>query len=391
MSELKKLLSGEDISILDFIKKLDWIKRFSKLYAIFFSIIMFLFVGIGLIAKKTSPIEFESKVILLDEQSSESGIANSLSGGVMNMINPLAASSKLSNGSSSGLGLYNLILTNKPFLLELVKTRINFANSKDTTLFEYFWQDPKEDMVTDFLASLKSESTKTKRLFLEKYLSKPDNEVDSISFTKNINISNITNEEKRIIALVSSRIKIEQTGNLITLSVKIPDQQLSAQVTKTVLSQLIKYTTQIKVGKQIDNVRFLERRVAEAEQKYTSSQLNLASFQDNNQDLIYESLKSRTEKLKNDFTLYSTVYNQLISQLEQARIQLKKDMPIFTVVEPIYLPEAPVQTNEKVFYYTRIGAILSLILCCLHAVNYRLNLSRKIKQKVTSKFNQWQY
>lgn len=386
MSEFRKIFSGEDVSISDLIKKFGWVKVKFKTYSIVFLISLIVFLSVGILAKKTSPLEFESKCILLDEQSAESGIANSITGGVMNVLSPLAASSKTGGVNSSGLALYNLILSNKPFLLELAKKKIIYSASCDTTLFEYFWEDPKDDLVSEFIGKLKLSSTSSKRIFNKKYLIPSNEDIDSISFTRNISVSNLSTEEKRIISILSKKIKIEQTGNLITLTVKIPDQVLSAQVTRSVLSQLIKYATQIKVGKQIDNVRFLEKRVADAELKYSNAQMNLANFQDYNQDLIYESLRSRSEKLKNDFTLYAGVYNQLVSQLEQAKIQLKKDMPIFTVVEPIYLPEAPIRSNEKIFYYLRIGVILAFILCCLHAVNYRYKILRKISQTVNSKF-----
>jgi uncharacterized protein involved in exopolysaccharide biosynthesis len=37
-------------------------------------------------------------------------------------------------------------------------------------------------------------------------------------------------------------------------------------------------------------------------------------------------------------TIANSLYQQLASQLEQAKIQVKKDTPVFTIVEPVTVP-----------------------------------------------------
>jgi hypothetical protein len=71
-----------------------------------------LFAGIGYFAKLTSPKEFESQCVLYDEE----GVTNPNSS--LQALNLLAGANPVSEQTkSSNDDLYQLILTNKPFLL----------------------------------------------------------------------------------------------------------------------------------------------------------------------------------------------------------------------------------------------------------------------------------
>ena len=142
----------------------------------------------------------------------------------------------------------------------------------------------------------------------------------------------------------------------------MPEANLSAEVNKVVLELLIKYTIRFKASKQLENVDFLEARTAEAEIKYKESQQKVARFKDNNYNVIFQSVQTQENVLQNNFVLYSSIYNQLVSQLEQAKIQLKKDSPLFTVVEPVYIPDQVAIDNSKIISYLIKGIFIGLLL-----------------------------
>jgi uncharacterized protein involved in exopolysaccharide biosynthesis len=82
--------------------------------------------------------------------------------------------------------------------------------------------------------------------------------------------------------------------------------------------------------------------------------------------------------LQNNFVLYSAIYNQLSSQLEQAKIQLKKDSPLFTVVEPIYIPDQVAIDNSKVISYLIKGVIIGFFVSTI-ILYLRYKAYKKIK------------
>lgn len=319
-----------------------------------------LFAGIGYFAKVTSPKEFESKCVLYDEE------------GGANPNSSLQALTLLTGGNSiksqagpSGDDLYQLILTNKPFLLELAKTPIYVKNQNNTiTLDQYFDKKTELDIIERIFNSIKGWFFNSQKTIVSKKSLITDSIISNQlkgSFTNKVYISELTGDDKKIIDILASRIKLTQLGKLSTLYVKMPEANLSAEVNKVVLELLIKYAIRFKASKQLENVEFLEARTAEAELKYRESQRKAAQFKDNNYNVIFESVQIQENVLQNNFVLYSGIYNQLVSQLEQAKIQLKKDSPLFTVVEPVYIPDQVATDNSKLISYLMKGIFIGLL------------------------------
>lgn len=319
-----------------------------------------LFAGIGYFAKVTSPKEFESKCVLYDEGSGTSTNSSLQALTLLTGGNPMNG-----QAGSSGDDLYQLILTNKPFLLELAKTPIYVNNQKkEITLDQYFDKNIELDIIERIFNSIKGWFFNSQKAIVSKKSLITDSIISKQlkgSFTNKVYISELTADDKKIIQILASRIKLTQLGKLSTLYVKMPEANLSAEVNKVVLELLIKYAIRFKASKQLENVEFLEARTAEAELKYRESQRRAAQFKDNNYNVIFESVQIQENVLQNNFVLYSSIYNQLVSQLEQAKIQLKKDSPLFTVVEPVYIPDQVATDNSKLISYLMKGIFIGLL------------------------------
>jgi hypothetical protein len=316
------------------------------------------FTTIGYVAKKTSPKEYESLCVLYDEQGSSQD-------------NSIIAISKLAGDNSrnelsesSGGDLYQLILKNKPFLLELAKIQIfKDKNNKNVTLEQYFKKDIPLDAIEKVIAGIFSNSSVN--VDHKSKSDKSSSGFEESSFINKVYVSELTANDKKIISILGSRIRMTQSGKLSTLSVKMPDPKLSASVNKAVFELLIKYAVRFKVSKQIENVNFLEERTKEAEVNYKVSQKRVANFKDNNYNVVFQGVQTQESVLQNNFVLYSSIYNQLASQLEQAKIQLKKDSPLFTVVEPIYIPDQVAIDNSKVISYMIKGVLIGLFISAI--------------------------
>lgn len=386
--QFKRLVSGEDISLKELLQPLQIVKPHLKKMGIITIALLVLFGVIGKLAQKITPKEYVAKCILMTDQAPPAAGAASSS---LAAIAALAGGGNNAAGNSEGSDFYQLILSNKPFLVELaVKPLVFNHEGSRTTLYEYFWKEPKKDAITEFwarLTSLMSRGSKEERPVDKKELQSLQKRIQTDSATKSfinsVYITELPAEQKKIIGILQSRIKFEQTGKLITLSVRMPEARLSAEATKLVLNLLIEYATRFKVGKQLENVRFLEARTAEAEQKYRQSQLRVASFKDNNYNVVFESVQSKEKQLENEFVLYSGIYNQLVGQLEQARIQLKKDTPLFSVVEPVYIPEETAP-DGSIFTGYLIKGFLFSILINLFVVVWVFRKHKKTKQVITT-------
>jgi len=151
-------------------------------------------------------------------------------------------------------------------------------------------------------------------------------------------VLNISGADLFAIAEIKKRVILEEKGKIIRLTVSMPEPMIAAQVNNLVLESLISYVTDYKTEKQRMNLEFIEERVGESEKKFEEAQMRLASFRDSNQGIISQRLRTREEQLEFEFNIAYNVYNTLKQDLEQTAIQLKKETPVFSVLEKAAIP-----------------------------------------------------
>jgi len=329
------------------------------------------FVIIGIIASSTTHDEYQGEVVVLPELGGGSSVSIS---GLSGLQSILGVTASQGGGGGFGTDMYQEIIESQPFLSELVTTK--FANSnanKDSiTLQEYFIGGEKRNLISRATIFIKDIP-----FVIEGWFARSNNNliVKNPDFIKKEitpallranevpPIVQMDGTKTQSMNIVKSRIKIDAKGREIKITVKMPEPVLSAQVCKLVLEKLIEYVSTYKTAKQRDNLRFLEQRKEEAEAKYKQAQMNVAGFKDNSLGLIFQSVQTRETVLQNDMNLAFTVYNQLAGQLEQAKIDLKKESPIFSSLNPIEIPNSRVEPIiwKILFKYFSIGIIVCLI------------------------------
>ena len=119
-----------------------------------------------------------------------------------------------------------------------------------------------------------------------------------------------------------------------------------------------------KTQKQIDNITFIQKRFEEAKYKYEQSQKNLANYKDNSLGIIFQSSQTREQILNNEMSVAFNIYNQLTVQLEQSKLDLKRESPVFSFLEPIKIPESTTSGNyfKKLILYVLIWIGLSFFI-----------------------------
>jgi len=147
----------------------------------------------------------------------------------------------------------------------------------------------------------------------------------------------LTPKEKSQIGFLSSRIKAEiKKGavNLLRITVKMDDPVVAKELAGSVVTTLTKYIIDYRTRKVKNDREFTEALYAEAETKYKRAQQALASYHDRNQNVVLSSARIQGESLQADYNLAFNVYNSLAQLLEQAKINVQENTPVFTMIEP---------------------------------------------------------
>lgn len=355
---LKELLSKEEIYLIDIFKVIQNV--ITSNYKWLLVITITTLIGSAL-SYYTSPIEYESKSVVYIESKSTNASAS--------MMKDLLTGSKTeSSDNSISPENYKSIVSSQVFLNELVEIKLpKDFNSKDSiNLLSYFNTNSDKDFFEAVSSLLNTNSPKK---ISEGKLSNPtrDNGIILNTINRDIVFSNqippiVQFSDDRLTAFskITKRIRIEIKDKTLTVFVKMPTPYLSAVVGKLVLERLLLYTSSMQMHKHNVNIEYLERRLSEAELKYKNSQRRFAGYKDNSLGVIFESAQTNNQILSNDMTVAFNLLNQFAVQLEQAKIDQKKETPYFSILEPIAIPSEPIEPSKTSFILKSLALLLAL-------------------------------
>jgi uncharacterized protein involved in exopolysaccharide biosynthesis len=234
-------------------------------------------------------------------------------------------------GSELSPRTYSSILSSQPFQLELMNTKLNF-NRLDTsiTLFDYYTKIKLSNPLIKYTLGLPHlivtfiKGKKTAR-----FKTSPDDPFYQLSLNQ-IEVQKIL--EKQISIYVN-----DKDGD-VTLNCALPEAYAAAQLAQNAQVLLQRYITEFKIEKAKSNLEFILHRYNESGKKYQHAQNELASFRDRNKNVATSIAKTEEERLMAEYTLISGVHYELAKKLEQAKIEVKEETPIFTIIKPVSIP-----------------------------------------------------
>ncbi|MEL6561618.1 MAG: Wzz/FepE/Etk N-terminal domain-containing protein [Bacteroidota bacterium] len=346
MKSVKDEIAKEDeIDLLELIKVVWKSRKFIVKVTTVFAVL-------GVFVALTSKVEYEASCRLMPE--SQEGIKGSIGG-----LSGLAglAGINLNTGSVGFLPpeLYPQLSASTPFQLELIHEPVKFQ-MLDTTVssFNYFKSLDSPSFLMMLAGYTIGLPGKVKKMFKK---GKPV--VSNVSH----DFIQLSKEDFELIKAFRERMEVvvDPTTGIISVSSQMPDPYAAAQVTDLLVRRLTDRVIQYKLEKVKLNLEFINDRYLEAEEEYELKQKQLARFTDGNRNITSSLKQIEFQRLNNDLSIAFEVYKGLASQLEQAKIKVKEQTPVFTVLEPIRVPEdkSKPQRGLIVVVFVLVGAISS--------------------------------
>lgn len=304
----------------------------------------------GIIYALTAREEFESRGRILPEiQGKGAGGIGQFSG-----LASLAGIDLSSFGNSSidavRPDLYPDVITSTPFYLELLKIKVHTKDNKEVT-FEHYYHTVMED------------GKEIKGKLIRKYPVKED----GIIVVNRLSEIRLKDLKSRIGAI------IDKKSGIITISSKMPDPVVAAEVSLFAMEYLVNYVKLYRTEKLRQDVNYLSDQLATSRGKFYKTQEMKARYSDQFQDMVLQSADVRRERIESEYKISSTFYNELLKKYEEAKFKLHQETPVFKILEP---PVAPVKKSEPkriiiVFLSIIVGGILSFTVVLLKGKNYR--------------------
>ena len=85
-------------------------------------------------------------------------------------------------------------------------------------------------------------------------------------------------------------------------------------------------------------MEFIKGRYEESKGEFEKAQDVLAAFRDENKNISSEIMRTQEERLQNEYQLAFDVYSELAKQLEQAKIKVAENTPVFSIIKQVVVP-----------------------------------------------------
>jgi len=315
--------NSEEIELKDILAPL-WDRRW------FIARVSLAFGLIGLLWILIRPPEYTASITFIPQTTDKTGAIGNLGG-----LAAIAGINLQGLGSGSEIppSIYPKIISSSVFRRELLAAPLSNDDGKIITYFDYFGTQAPLN-----IPGLLIKYT----IGLPGQLSKMLKSSDSVSANPKLKseIIQVTEKEDEHFRRLERQIivAVDKKENSVQMSFTMPDAKMAAQMTQISYELLQRELIQYKIELARQQLQFIERQYEQKKQAFESAQSRLSEFRDQNQNLSTARATSRQEELESEFNLAFTIYSEMAKQLEQAKIQVSKDTPIFSVIQPVAVP-----------------------------------------------------
>ena len=283
-----------------------------------------LFVFIGVLVALISPIEYKSSTTFIPQNSKGSN-SSSLSG-VASLV-----------GINLGLGMNNNEIAPQMY-----------PEISDSPKF-------KRMLLNKFLDN---EKTVTLENFIINHY-----ELDNLNDSKSDPMYVSINEEEmfNIISEIIS-ISVNQKDGFVTINSVMPVAEYAAKCAKNAREILQDIIIKNKIESANQVLEFSNNQLSQRKLEFDEIQSKLSYFKDSNLNLVNSSFINEQEKLEAEFEIMSAVVTELSKQVEQAKLQVSRNTPVFSTIKEAVVPNKRIKPKRSqiVIIYAFIGLVFSI-------------------------------
>ncbi len=313
----------DEIDLIDLILKV-WRERRVVVKSIIIAGIIGLFIAIF------SPVKYRVTTIMVPTVA-DKGVKGSL-GGLAAM-----AGIDLSSGASDVLSpaLYPKIIESIPFKREMIETKVSIEGIERPVSYKEFYQDIYFPGIFHYI----KEYTIGLPKVVLKAIKEEKNSQEQVSGGLSSLIF-ISEEEEDVFKILEDNLSLDVNDKegYIELSVDMPEALAAAQLAKKAQLLLQKYIIDLKSKKAKGQLLFIQECFKEKEKEFLKAEYALANFHDCNKNVISAKAKTIERQLQTQYNLIYSVYSGLAKQMEQQKIQVEEDTPVFSIIEPVSVP-----------------------------------------------------
>jgi uncharacterized protein involved in exopolysaccharide biosynthesis len=246
--------------------------------------------------------------------------------------------------------LYPQVVNGVPFRVELLSNEITL-NNELVVVKDYFLENKSS---FNILRTIKKYTIGLPSLILFK---------NQKEYTNQSKIYSITEEDKGLFQILENNLSlsINEKEGFITISYTDNNKNVAAQVTQIAQNLLQEKIIEFKNKSSKEMLDFATKQYSDKKESYEKLQDERAVFVDKNINISSSLFQNKLSRLESEVNISESIVQQLASQVEQAKLQVNKDTPVFTTIKPVTIPferSAP-KRSLIVIVFVFLGLVLS--------------------------------
>lgn len=314
------------------------------------------FIVLGLVAALTMKRTYSVTTVMVPQVSS---------GGGSSSLSSLAslAGINLSSGSTGGElspVIYPQIVSSVPFRRELINEPLHYAEADSAvSMLTYYTEIAKPsvmDGILKYTVGLPGVIMGAIRGEKEPLVMPTDGADDG-----GMKPLVIGEDEEKVLKAVGNAVSlaVDKKDGYLTLTVDGTEPIMTAELALKAQQLLQEEVTRFRVEKSRSDLEYIQARYDEVKKETELYQEQLASVTDRSQDVTTTRARIGRDRIQAKYNLSNSIFTDIAKQLEQAKMQVKMDTPVFTIIQPVAVPTQPSNSRARtLIVWTFLGIVL---------------------------------
>lgn len=163
----------------------------------------------------------------------------------------------------------------------------------------------------------------------------------SVSVGEDAPYMSLTEKQRDAIESLKDRIIVDEDEQYGTIEISVVSESAlqSAVLASAVIDSLQETVTEYKTRRAKKIYDFLLERYLDAQNEYETNRKKLMGYRDSHRNMVLERVDYEYQKLSDQYDLSYSILKSLSQQIEKSKIEVMEDTPIFSVVEPVVVPD----------------------------------------------------
>ena len=155
-----------------------------------------------------------------------------------------------------------------------------------------------------------------------------------------VNPFRLTKRQMAVVEAMSQKVVCDVDKKTMVITIEVTDQDplIAATMADSVQERLQGFITKYRTRKARIDLAYSQKLYQEAKERYEKARQKSAAFNDANQHVFLDRVRSEQTKWVNEMNLQYQGYSEVATQLRLAEAKVQENTPAFTLLQPATVP-----------------------------------------------------